>query len=59
MNKQSRLNLIKILEQEQNLNKTAQEIVDSVKGVDGEKIADEIFKKILDGINIEELENEI
>jgi hypothetical protein len=41
------------------LNKTAQEIVDSVKGVDGEKIADEIFKKILDGINIEELENEI
>ena len=60
MNNKGRINLLKRIAEEQEMTKIAQTVVDSVKteNVDGEKIANDIFDKIIDGLTIEELERD-
>lgn len=60
MNNKGRINLLKRIAEEQEMTKIAQTVVDSVQteNVDGEKIANDIFDKIIDGLTIEELERD-
>jgi hypothetical protein len=56
MNKNGRQSLLRKIIQAEELQKIAQEAM--TDNVDGDKVADDIFNKLIDGISLEELERD-
>lgn len=58
MVKNQRLKTLHMINHNYNITKSAQSIIDTLpKNVDGQTIAEEIFKKLWDNLSIEELES--
>ena len=60
MNKRGRKSLLQRIHQEQTIQKIAQQTLETMEEeqVDGDKIADEVFKKVMESITLEELERD-